>query len=173
MFSSLSPSRYAPKSEDGKGDGMKIEIKYVEVDHPDLISLVDQLNDFFNQEWGPDVAKGYQNHHNLAAMACAVVAYQQDQPVGCGCWKRLADGRPEIKRMFVQPKARSGGVASRVLAALEEDILKQGDDRAVLETGAEMTSAISFYQKQGYQIIPNYGDFIGDDWCVCLEKQLK
>lgn len=35
-----------------------------------------------------------------------------------------------------------------------------------------MQGAIRFYQKEGYRIIPNYGEFIGDELCVCMEKQL-
>lgn len=103
---------------------MEMKLAYVEVDHPDLIGLVKQLNDFFNAEWGAEVAGNYQNHHTLAKMACAVVAYCDGRPVGCGCWKLLADGRPEIKRMFVQPDVRGGGIASKLLAALEADIKK-------------------------------------------------
>lgn len=151
---------------------MEIDLRYVKVEHPDLIDLVDQLNDFFNQEWGTEVASGYQNHHTLAKMACAVVAYRDGQAVGCGCWKLLADGRPEIKRMFVLPTVRGGGVARKLLEALEADILKKGYTEVVLETGAEMAGAIRFYEKQGYRIIPNYGEFIGDELCVCMERQL-
>lgn len=151
---------------------MEVTVKVVATDHPDLISLVAQLNTFFDEEWGADVAGSYQTHHRLADMACAVVAYDGSQAIGCGCWKQLADGRPEIKRMFVQPEIRGGGVASQILGALEADIKKGAFQSVVLETGAEMTGAIRFYEKHGYQIIPNYGEFIGDELCVCMEKRL-
>lgn len=150
---------------------MTIRIEKVTVANQDLIKLVDQLNQFFYEEWG-EVSADYQGHHNLAKMAGAVVAYVDKQPAGCGCWKLLDGATPEIKRMFVDPDYRSMGLASQILASIEKDIIDHGHKRIVLETGADMRGAIKFYEKQGYYLIPNYGDFIGDDLCVCMEKLL-
>ena len=42
----------------------------------------------------------------------------------------------------------------------------------ILETGKDMTQAIRFYQKQGYKIVPNFGEFVDDELCTCLVKKL-
>ncbi|WP_207696154.1 hypothetical protein DOK67_0000643 [Enterococcus sp. DIV0212c] len=152
---------------------MSIKIKRVATTDPELLNLIKELNDFFNEEWGTEVAQSYQNHHNLAEMACAVVAYDGQVAVGCGCWKLLDEQTPEIKRMYVRPTSRGNGAASKIMQALEMDMQEKGYKQAVLETGKEMLSAIRFYERHGYSIIPNYGEFIGDDLCVCMKKEFK
>lgn len=150
---------------------MTVKIEKVALTNQDLIHLVDQLNQFFYEEWG-EISTDYQGHHNLAKMAGAVVAYVNKQPAACGCWKLLDGKTPEIKRMFVEPNYRSMGLASQILTTIEKDISAHDHKRIVLETGADMTGAIRFYEKHGYSLIPNYGDFIGDKLCVCMEKVL-
>lgn len=148
-----------------------IKVENVTITNPDLLGLIKELNDFFNEEWGIEVAQGYQNHHNLAEMVCAVVAYKEEEAVGCGCWKLLDEQTPEIKRMYVKPTSRGTGVSSEIIKSLEKDMIEKGYQQAVLETGKDMQGAIGFYEKHGYRIIPNYGEFIGDELCVCMKKK--
>lgn len=148
-----------------------IRIEKVNINNPDLLELIKELNDFFNEEWGTEVAQGYQKHHNLTEMACAVVAYDEQEAVGCGCWKLLDEHTPEIKRMFVKPISRGNGAAGKIMQALESDMLEKGYQQAVLETGKDMLSAIGFYEGHGYQLMPNYGEFVGDKLCICMKKR--
>ncbi|MGX7265108.1 GNAT family N-acetyltransferase [Enterococcus crotali] len=150
-----------------------IRIEKVNINNPDLLALIKELNDFFNEEWGTEVAQSYQNHHNLANMSCAVVAYDKQEAIGCGCWKFLDEQTPEIKRMYVKPTSRGNGAAKEIIQALESDMREKGYQQAVLETGKDMLSAIGFYERNGYQIIPNYGEFIGDEWCICMKKRFE
>lgn len=150
-----------------------IQIKRVATDHSDLLNLITELNDFFNEEWGQEIAQSYQNQHDLTKMAYAVVAYDKEKAVGCGCWKLLDKQTPEIKRMYVKQTSRGSGAAGEIIQALETDMVKKGYQKAVLETGKDMSGAIRFYEKQGYQIIPNYGEFVGDELCVCMKKEFK
>lgn len=150
---------------------MMIEVKQVAITNQELSELINELNEFFNEEWGADVAQNYQNHHNLAEMACAIVAYEDGESVGCGCWKLFDDQTPEIKRMYIKKKSRGNGAAGKIIQALEADMLEKGYQQAVLETGKDMSGAIKFYERHGYQIVPNYGEFIGDELCICMKKQ--
>lgn len=70
--------------------------------------------------------------------------------------------------MYVEPTCRNRGVASNILHLLEREAFQQGYGISVLETGKAMKGAIAFYEKQGYKIVENYGDFIGDEICVCM-----
>ena len=148
------------------------KIKTVPTDHPDLIGLVEELNAFFVEEWGETVNASYSKHHDLSNMNTAVVAYIQDVPVGCGCWKLIDENTPEIKRMYVEKAYRGQQISQKILAHLEADIKKHLYKEAVLETGKDMTQAIRFYQKQGYKIVPNFGEFVDDELCTCLVKKL-
>jgi putative acetyltransferase len=40
----------------------------------------------------------------------------------------------------------------------------------VLETGKKQPEAIALYQKMGYVITPNYGQYIGVENSVCMRK---
>jgi hypothetical protein len=44
--------------------------------------------------------------------------------------------------------------------------------KIVLETGKRQVDAVQLYLKNGYQIIPNYGQYVGVENSVCFEKVL-
>lgn len=80
-------------------------------------------------------------------------------PAGCGGWRTLA-GDPhaaEVKRMFTVPAFRGRGVASALLASLEQSARAAGRKRMVLETGDRQPEAIALYLKLGYQRIADFG----------------
>lgn len=152
---------------------MKVELKVVEITNLDFEELVAKLNAFFDEQWG-EIAANYQEHHNLTKMKQAIVAYVDGQPVGCGCWKLLEEDSEigEIKRMYINENSRGLGIAAKLLEKLEESIAVEGYHEVVLETGADMVGTIKFYEKQGYHLIPNYGEFVNDEVCVCMKKEL-
>lgn len=102
----------------------------------------------------------------------AVVAYEDDKPVGCGAIKEYAPGTMEVKRMYVSPEKRGQGIAALVLSELEAWSKELGYAACILETGYKQPEAIRLYQKSLYSIIPNYGQYAGVDSSVCFEKVL-
>lgn len=78
----------------------------------------------------------------------------------------------EVKRMFVHPSHRGKGTAQAVLAELERWAKDLHYPSCVLETGKRQPEAIGLYQKSGYALIPNYGQYIGVENSVCMQKQL-
>ena len=106
---------------------------------------------------------------NLQAV---VVAYENNQPVGCGAFKAFGESQVEIKRMFVLPDFRGRGVALHILQELETWAKESGYTTAVLETGKKQPEAIRLYQKAGYQIIANFGPYVNVENSVCMEKHL-
>ena len=102
-----------------------------------------------------------------------VVLYQENQPAGCGAIKEYEPGVMEVKRMFVPPAARGKGHASVVLKELESWAIELGYKKCILETGDIMPDAIALYKKNGYQSIPNYGQYVDVASSVCFEKRLK
>ena len=148
------------------------ELKFVDVTNADLTALVAELDAYFRAGWG-EAADHYKQYHTLDGMACAAVAYIEGTPAACGCWRAFDPVTAEIKRMYVRPAYRRQGIAGKIVAALEQHAAASGCHRAVLETGAEMPDAIAFYEKQGYRLVPNYSDFVDDEICVCMEKQIS
>jgi GNAT superfamily N-acetyltransferase len=100
----------------------------------------------------------------------AVVVYDDDKPVGCGCLRNVDSETAEVKRMFVLPSARKKGVASLVLRELEKWAKEMEYKKVILETGDRLTEAINLYQKHQYSITENYGPYIGKQESVCMKK---
>jgi len=85
-----------------------------------------------------------------------LVAYVEDEPVGCGGIKRLDDEAAELKRLYVAPTARKHGVA-RVLVNALEDAARQAGYRVVrLDTGNKQPAALELFRSTGYREIEDY-----------------
>ena len=114
----------------------------------------------------------YATFNKIDSIAHVVVAYVDDTAVGCGAIKKFDDGTIEIKRMYVRPEQRGKGIAGEVLRELESWAVELGFGEAVLETGKKQPEAIRLYEKSGYNLIPNYGQYQGVDNSVCMKKSL-
>jgi putative acetyltransferase len=73
--------------------------------------------------------------------------------------------------MFVTFKSRGKGIATIVLQALEIWAKELEYEACVLETGKKQPEAISLYLKNGYIIIPNYGQYENIENSVCIKKR--
>ena len=94
-------------------------------------------------------------------------------PWGVAVFKVYADHVVEIKRMFVARTSRGHGIASGVLNALEQWAAELNYSEAILETGTSQPEAIALYQKSGYTIMENYGQYAGIAESICMHKTLK
>jgi putative acetyltransferase len=141
-------------------------------DHADFRQLVALLDKDLAVRDGDD-HPFYAQFNKVDAIKEAVVAYQQDVPVACGAIKPFSATEAEVKRMFVHPDHRKQGIAAKVLSELEQWAAELGFSAFVLETGKKQPEAIALYQKAGYHITPNYGQYIGVDNSVCMIKPLN
>ena len=114
----------------------------------------------------------YAQFNKITAIKHAIVAYDDDLPVGCGAIKQYTEDTVEVKRMYVLPERRRHGIAASILSELEVWANELHYARCILETGQKQPEAISLYKKSGYQIIPNYGQYEGIENSVCFEKLL-
>lgn len=114
----------------------------------------------------------YAQFNKVDTIKEVVVAYQNNNPVGCGAIKPFSASQAEVKRMFVHPDCRKQGIAAQILNELENWAAEIGFSACILETGKKQPEAIALYQKAGYQIITNYGQYIGVDNSVCMQKHL-
>jgi GNAT superfamily N-acetyltransferase len=92
--------------------------------------------------------------------------------VACGAFKTFDADSVEVKRMYTREEFRGKGIASMLLENLEIWAKEMGYSKAVLETGKRQPDAIRLYQNRGYQVIPNYGQYVGIENSVCFEKKL-
>jgi GNAT superfamily N-acetyltransferase len=115
----------------------------------------------------------YAQFNKIDKIKHVVLAYENEKPVGCGAIKKHEANAMEIKRMYVLPEHRKKEIATKILTALESWAAELSYTKCVLETGKKQPEAIGLYKKNGYKIIPNYGQYAGMDNSVCFEKEIK
>ncbi len=111
--------------------------------------------------------------NKLDSIRNVVLALENELVIGCGAFKNYETETAEIKRMFVRLEHRGRGMAVEILRELESWAIEEGYRSAILETGYKQPEAIRLYQKSGYQIIPNYGQYHGVESSLCMKKSLR
>jgi putative acetyltransferase len=114
----------------------------------------------------------YSQFNKIDKIRYVVVALDDEKPVGCGAIKEFAEDTMEVKRMYVRPEKRNKGLASQILKELENWAMELSYKKCILETGKRQPDAISLYKKNGYKLIPNYGQYTGVENSVCFQKDL-
>jgi putative acetyltransferase len=114
-----------------------------------------------------------------ANVSIFLVAYDGDEPVGCGGLRPLADqglpGQADVKRMYVVPSKRGPGevaVAHSLLEALEVAAKEHEWTPLKIETSKAMAQARKFYEKHDYVPCDVFGGYRGSEHSVCYEKHL-
>ncbi|HVI48639.1 MAG TPA: GNAT family N-acetyltransferase [Chitinophaga sp.] len=140
--------------------------------HPDFQLLISRLDKELQSINGDDHAFLSQ-FNQTTDIKHVVVVYVDDQPAGCGAFKHYSSAEAEVKRMYTDPTFRGQGVATMVLNELETWAAASGYSACILETSIKLTSAVALYKKNGYKQTPNYGQYVGVSFSVCMKKDLK
>jgi GNAT superfamily N-acetyltransferase len=114
----------------------------------------------------------YAQYNHIDKIRNAVIAFIDDKVVACGAFKKYSDSKVEIKRMYVVENLRGQGIAQKVLAELEKWAAEFNFSECILETGKKQPEAINLYQKAGYTIIKNYGQYENIQNSVCMTKKI-
>ena len=139
--------------------------------NPDFQKLVKQLDAYLAMMDGDEHAF-YHQYNKIDMLKNCIVIFDNDEAVTCGAIKEFDSKSMEVKRMFTLPEKRGKGLASKILTELETWTKELGYEKTFLETGKRQTEAIALYNKCGYKVIPNYGQYIGIDNSICFEKKL-
>jgi putative acetyltransferase len=140
-------------------------------ENSDFKKLVWSLDQDLNSRYQKDQEE-YDKFNKIDLLDTVVIAYLNDQAVGCGCFKKYNEFTIEIKRMFVNPDMRGKGIAKKILSELELWGIQLGFTNAILETGIGQPEAIGLYEKLGYKRIPNYDQYAGMPGSVCMKKEI-
>ena len=149
-----------------------IKIIKTNSDNPDFIDLVKLLDAELAERDGAD-HPFYAQFNKIDKIKFVVVAYDDGKPVGCGAIKEYALNTMEVKRMFTLPECRGKGIATKILIELENWTRELSYSKCILETGKKQPEAIALYKKNGYILIPNYGQYAEVENSVCFEKEIK
>jgi len=115
----------------------------------------------------------YAQFNKVDSINNVVVCFFENEAIGCGAFKKYDNLTVEIKRMFVQPAFRGKAVATIILKELEAWATQFRYCKTVLETGKKQPEAVALYMKNGYAIIPNYGQYENVENSICMMKKIK
>ncbi|MES2655448.1 MAG: GNAT family N-acetyltransferase [Bacteroidota bacterium] len=140
-------------------------------DNTDFQALVRELDIDLKIRDGEEHAF-FAQYNKIDMIKYVVVAYDGNEPVGCGAVKQYDEDTMEVKRMFVPLNRRGKGIASLVLQELEKWTKELNFKKCILETGEKQPEAIQLYKKNQYAIIPNFGQYADVESSVCFEKEM-
>lgn len=144
-------------------------LKRTTSDNPDFEKLVIALDAYLKILDGEDHAF-YAQFNKSDSLKYALICYENEMPVGIGAYKEYDSETAEIKRMYTLPEYRGKGIAKAILNELEVWAAEENYTTAILETGFMQIDAIGLYQKLGYTITENYGQYVGVSNSVCMKK---
>ena len=148
-----------------------IQLKRTNSDDADFRALVSLLDRDLAVRDGDEHAF-YAQYNKIDAIKNTIVAYAENKAVGCGAFKEYEPATVEIKRMYVLPEYRGQRIAADILSALELWAAELHYKACILETGKKQPEAIRLYQRSGYSLIPNYGQYANVENSVCMKKYL-
>jgi GNAT superfamily N-acetyltransferase len=115
-----------------------------------VVEVCRRLGDF--EAAGTDMAA--EARDGTMMVACA----DDGTPVGCVAVRVIAPGVAEVKRMYVRPTSRGGGLGGELLAVAERMAGDLGCSVVRLDTAAPLGEALRLYRRHGYREIPRYND---------------
>lgn len=130
------------------------------------------------EEYYSEIVGGLQNrasfvpYNIITDIKDVLIAYDDNQPIGCASFKEYSRYDAEIKRVWVQPEYRCKHIASKMMEQIEERAKEKGFRRAILQTREIMVDAVGLYEKLGYTRIKNYPPYDTMDRAICFEKKL-
>ncbi len=140
-------------------------------DNVDFQQLVSELDHYLAIRNG-DTNDFFAQYNKIDLIKNVVMAYDGDEPIGCGAMKDFEGAAMEIKRMYVPADKRGKGTARNILTELEQWAKELGYIKCILETGDDMFEAVGLYKKCNYTVIPNYGQYKNIMNSICFEKMI-
>lgn len=101
-------------------------------------------------------------------------AWDRDRLAGCGAIKHLDAGHGELKSMRAASGYRGRGVGNAILLHLLSVARERGYSRVSLETGRPeaFADAQRLYRAHGFTECPPFGDYVSDDFSMCMTREL-
>ena len=139
---------------------------------PDAISLMNELSECLQVITGDSGKNSFNANDVCNDRAIFVIARNQSgKAIGCGAFRPMDETKAEVKRMYAKDKGM--GIGNKILSYLEHRAHDFRYKALRLETRIVNAKAVSFYERNGYKRIPNYGKYAGRTDSICFEKYLS
>jgi GNAT superfamily N-acetyltransferase len=163
--------------------GSKVRFVHVRQDDELAAPLLSELAVEYATRYGgsPDAILGglrnYPSHEFQAPSGGLLIGLLDGQPVTGGAFRRfgVVDGleTAELKRIWTDNRFRRKGYASRLLDALEAEIVSRGYRRIYLTTGDRQPEAEALYLARGYTRLAEPLPAVGEVYPVAFEKLVQ
>lgn len=138
---------------------------------PEAVNLLEELSKSLEDITGSTGKQSFDLSDVCVPRSVFVVAYDDDrEAIGCGGIRPINERTAEVKRMFA--KVETKGVGSKILSYLENEAIRFGYSALWVESRIVNEAAVSFYRKNGYVQILNYGKYANDLRAICFEKKI-
>jgi GNAT superfamily N-acetyltransferase len=87
---------------------------------------------------------------------CLLLAYHEDQPVGCVALRKCGEGIAEMKRLYVRRQKRGMGIGKLLVDRVITQAIMMGYLQLRLDTIPGMDKAQALYRTAGFKEIPPY-----------------
>ncbi len=85
-----------------------------------------------------------------------LLAWRDEEPIGCVALQRVDGARGEMKRLYVRPSARGLGLGRSLVTRILDDAKAIGYSEVVLDTLPSMIEAQRLYEQFGFRDIDPY-----------------
>jgi GNAT superfamily N-acetyltransferase len=130
------------------------------IDTSGALAILHAASDELQQRYGGEGDNAHLNVDELRApTGLFLVARQERQLVGGVGLRAIADTAlryAEVKRLWVRPDLRRGGIALQLMRAIESHAKGLGYATLFLETGPAQPEALALYQSNGWTSIDEY-----------------
>ena len=150
-------------------------VNYVLTDgsNPEFFGLCKLLDCFLNQIAGGEENRSqYIPYNTLDDINDVILAYKNDEAVGCAGIKHYSNEAAEVKRVFVKEQYRGNGISKQLMKQLEIRAREKGYSNLILESGEPLIAAMGLYRSIGFKIIENFGQYKCMPESICMEKVL-
>ncbi len=148
-----------------------LQVLEADINTDESLSLLKELSGSLNHITGNSGESSFSIDDMEDEKSIFVIARSGSKAAGCGAIRRIDDSTGELKRMYA--KEQGLGVGTSILNFLENKALEFGYSRLICETRKINVGACSFYVRNGFHVIPNYGKYQGRDEAVCFEKRIR
>jgi putative acetyltransferase len=101
-------------------------------------------------------------------------AWDGERLAAVGALKDLGNARGELKSMRAAPEYRGKGAGEAILLHLMDQARSRGYSWLGLETGRPepFVPARRLYEKHGFAECPPFGDYVSDEFSLCMSRTL-
>lgn len=151
----------------------ELKFKATDGEDPDFAMLCSRLDNALDEIVGGRFQRNqYEQYNKRDSIHDVILAYREGEPIACGAFKMYDEEHAELKRIYVEASQRKMGLGAELVRRLEAKAKIKGYRWCILETGKPLEAACYMYQKAGYKIIPNYGQYADMPDSICMERKI-